>query len=134
MTETNPPKGDRIGNDFSRGPNPNPGGDIDTGDSAVPPYEDRSTETTNSRDVEATTRGGHGGESDAPEPVNPAVSSDAPADAGDFPPEGVGETSGRRGEDIKSDDGKEAGRHDEGTQGQTDRPTGTSDIRDGTGI
>jgi hypothetical protein len=38
----NPPKSDRIGNDFREGPNPNPGGTIDTGDALIPPYEERA--------------------------------------------------------------------------------------------
>ena len=40
--EINPPKLDRIGNDFREGPNPNPGGTIDTGDALIPPYEERA--------------------------------------------------------------------------------------------
>ena len=39
----------------------------------------------------------------------------------------------RRGEDVtKQED--EAGRHDTGTQGATERPTGTSTARDFTGV
>jgi hypothetical protein len=62
MTETkddakqdiNPPKTDRIGNDFREGPNPNPGGTIDTGDSLIPPYEDRTgAETSEEQDTPA---------------------------------------------------------------------------------
>jgi hypothetical protein len=40
--EINEPKQDRIGNDFREGPNPNPGGEIDTGESLIPPYEERT--------------------------------------------------------------------------------------------
>jgi hypothetical protein len=40
--EINSPKSDRIGNDFREGPNPNPGGTIDTGDALIPPYEERT--------------------------------------------------------------------------------------------
>jgi hypothetical protein len=39
----------------------------------------------------------------------------------------------RKGEEIKEDDGKEAGRHDEGETG-ADRPAGSSTARDSTGI
>jgi hypothetical protein len=39
----NEPKQDRIGNDFREGPNPNPGGDIDTEGSLIPPYGGRTT-------------------------------------------------------------------------------------------
>ena len=134
MTDSNAPKGDRIGNDYSRGPNPDPGGEIDTGESAVPPYEGRTTESTNSRDIEATAGEGDGVDRGTPEPVNPQVAAPAPADPSDLPPAGVGETSGRRGEDIQRDDGKEAGRREVGTQGEADRPVGTSDPRDQTGI
>jgi len=40
--EINEPKTDRIGNDFHEGPNPNPGGEIDTEGSLIPPYEGRT--------------------------------------------------------------------------------------------
>jgi hypothetical protein len=43
-------------------------------------------------------------------------------------------SAGRRGVDIRDDDGKEAGRHDQGTKGKADRPEGSSDDRDRTGI
>ncbi len=46
----------------------------------------------------------------------------------------VGESTTRRGEDVIDKDGKEAGREDTGTEGPTDRPTGTSTERDATGI
>jgi len=44
-----------------------------------------------------------------------------------------GDTITRRGEDV-SDTEHEAGRHDTGTQGDTDRPTGTSTARDVSGV
>ncbi len=47
---------------------------------------------------------------------------------------GVGESMTRRGEDIVEDEGKEPGRHEAGAQGQTDRPKGTSTMRDSTGV
>ncbi len=34
--------GDRVGNDFSRGPNPAPGGETDVEDRTIPPYEGRT--------------------------------------------------------------------------------------------
>jgi hypothetical protein len=40
--DINPPKQDRIGNDYREGPNPNPGGTIDTGDALIPPYDERA--------------------------------------------------------------------------------------------
>jgi hypothetical protein len=52
----------------------------------------------------------------------------------DFPPKGVGESIGRRGEDTVRRDGKEPGRYDTGTQGASQRPTGTSTGRDSTSV
>src|SRR4051812_26070515 len=46
----------------------------------------------------------------------------------------VGDSTTRRGEDIKAADGKEPGRADTGTKGASERPTGTSDGRDSTGV
>jgi hypothetical protein len=40
--DINSPKPDRIGNDYREGPNPNPGGTIDTGDALIPPYDKRT--------------------------------------------------------------------------------------------
>lgn len=40
----------------------------------------------------------------------------------------------RKGEDIEDTEGKEAGRTDTGTQYESQRPTGTSDARDFTGV
>ncbi len=48
-------------------------------------------------------------------------------------PHGVGESDSRSGEDV-SKDGQEPGRETEGTQGETDRPVGTSTARDVTGV
>jgi hypothetical protein len=45
-----------------------------------------------------------------------------------------GDSPQRSGEEIKEDEGKEAGREDLGTKGQSDRPVGTSDARDSTGV
>lgn len=39
----------------------------------------------------------------------------------------------RRGEDVSKQE-QEAGRHDTGSQGPTERPTGTSTARDFTGV
>ncbi|WP_426995957.1 hypothetical protein [Pseudarthrobacter sp. N5] len=43
MAEMDEPKVDRAGGDYQRGPNPKRGGEIETGNSAVPPYDERST-------------------------------------------------------------------------------------------
>jgi hypothetical protein len=49
-------------------------------------------------------------------------------------PHGVGQSVGRRGEDVVKAEGKEPGRHDTGREGEADRPTGTSDERDISGV
>jgi hypothetical protein len=50
----------------------------------------------------------------------------------DSAPEGVGESTSRRGEDIGAS--SEAGRQDTGTRGRSDRPVGESTDRDRTGV
>jgi hypothetical protein len=50
------------------------------------------------------------------------------------PPEHVGESDLRRGEEIQEHDGKEAGRYDTAKKGKTKRSTGRSTPRDQTGI
>lgn len=129
MPDTNAPKGDRTGNDYHEGPNPNPGGEIDTGDSAVPPYDDRNSgRNERAEGVERMLEG----EEPPEDTVQPGASSPPRKDA-KMAPKGVGESTSRSGEDIAQRDGKEAGRHDEGTEGEADRPVGTSDPRDGSG-
>lgn len=59
-------------------------------------------------------------------PEEPDSAPDASRDPGD--------SITRRGEDIQEGSVKEPGRHDAGTQGPTDRPVGTSTMRDSTGI
>jgi hypothetical protein len=49
-------------------------------------------------------------------------------------PEGVGESTTRRGEDVTAEEGQEAGRYDSGTQGESDRPYGGSTSRATTGV
>jgi hypothetical protein len=71
---------------------------------------------------------------DAPkEPIQPESSAPPRADAG-MAPEGVGESINRHGEDVVKIEGKEAGRQDDDTKGQSDRPQGSSTERDHTGI
>jgi hypothetical protein len=48
-------------------------------------------------------------------------------------PDTVGQSTGSHGED-KSKTHKESGRHDEGTQGQSQRPVGGSSGRDVSGV
>jgi hypothetical protein len=49
-------------------------------------------------------------------------------------PEGVGESTTRRGEDVAAEEGKEPGRYDSGTQGESQRPHGGSTARASTGV
>ncbi len=49
-------------------------------------------------------------------------------------PQDVGKSVTRSGEEVSQGEGKEAGRQDAGTQGPTQRPVGTSTMRDSTGI
>ncbi|MGI8752800.1 MAG: hypothetical protein ACR2MN_10900 [Acidimicrobiales bacterium] len=132
MAEEQPAKSDRIGNDFSQGNNPGPGGEVSTEGSAVPPYEGR--EDGGGEREPASTARAYGSETPEHEPVQPGSDADQPDSA--MAPEGVGESMSRRGESISAKDGKEAGRHDEGEDAsrETDRQVGSSDNRDQTGI
>jgi hypothetical protein len=49
-------------------------------------------------------------------------------------PEDVGESTTRRGEDVAAEEGKEPGRYDSGTQGESERPYGGSTARASTGV
>src|SRR5665213_2293743 len=138
----NEPKQDRIGNDYREGTNPNPGGEIDTGDSLVPPYEDRAKGQTDS-DVSAESESLEGraesvrrqktGEH-APEEANPeSLVGPTGGSPGKEPPKGTGESINRHGEDVAKREGKEAGRHDtDEDDSESGRPTGGSTPRDQT--
>jgi hypothetical protein len=132
---TNEPEGDRVGNDYREGPNPNPGGEIDTGDSLVPPYEGRST---GFGDAAGQARRAEGVKEmltgqDAPEePVQPE-SSAGTYGSGKMAPDDVGVSVGRRGED-ESLRKSEPGRETTGTRGDTGRSEGISTARDRTGV
>jgi hypothetical protein len=101
-----------------------------TGGNPVPPYEGRKTE----RDEPAKgTARAWGSEPPVKEPEQPGAT-ETPADAG-TPPEGVGVSTTRRGEDITKKEPTEAGREDTGThEAPSDRPTGTSTSRDSTAV
>ncbi|MBA3652703.1 MAG: hypothetical protein H0W70_00760 [Actinobacteria bacterium] len=139
MPDESAPKQDRLGRDSEQGPNPAPGGQVEMDDAVVPPYEDRTGAGTSNEarreSVERQLEGSRPGQpgqttSDAtPSPVAAdEVTSDTPES-----PHGVGESVGRRGEDMVERDGKEPGRADTGHKG-ADRPTGTSDERDDSGV
>jgi hypothetical protein len=152
MGDNDPQAQARTGHLYSEGPNPYPGGEVDHGDTPVPPYEGRSsgpdtsestkakTETVERQLDQTVSKGDQeigqvvspGGENVHPETGEElgAVTKDEISHRTPDDPHGVGTSQGRRGEDIRELDGKEAGRHDLGTKGKTQRPYGTSDIRD----
>ena len=73
---------------------------------------------------------------DAPEEANPeSLVGPTGGKKGQKPPAGVGESVARRGEDMIEHHGKEAGRHDTGTDdSEAERPTGESTERDRGGV
>lgn len=62
-----------------------------------------------------------------------APASESTQEDSDAPPPGVGESVGRRGEEVGGG-AQEPGRHDAGTQGESQRPVGTSTARDSSGV
>ncbi len=139
-------------NPVTYGPNPDPGGETDVD---APPYDGRSTARGDSESAEALTdsidrqldevvEGEHG--ATASPAVESPVSEDEVAhgsagsgevtatDTQATSAKGVGQSFGRRGEDQADRDGKEEGREETGTEHASDRPTGTSDMRDSTGV
>lgn len=50
------------------------------------------------------------------------------------PPEGVGESMTRRGEDVSEQEGQAAGRKDLGTKGESQRPYGTTEPEKAPGV
>ena len=70
----------------------------------------------------------------APESETPKTSDSGGGSATAPGAENVGDQDTQRGEDVSAEDGKEAGRQDAGTKGPTNRPVGTSDARDTTGV
>ena len=123
------------GGSASRGPNPDPGGEVEPG-GLVPPYEGRTRERGTSESSEALTESvkSQMAETDSGRPG--ATASRANEVTHDVPesPLGVGESTTRRGEDVADRDDKEPGREDTGEEGEAQRPTGSSDARDLTGV
>jgi len=122
--------------------------------SLVPPYEGRTTgfsEDETSEALEGTverqlaeTKTGNPGATSSPaqeSPVRAGEVSGGAAGAGEqtatstdaSTPLGVGTSTTRRGEDVVEDEGED-GRHETGTQGQSQRPVGESTPRDSTSI
>lgn len=133
MTSAQPAKDDRSGTDNGRGTTPDAGGEIDTGASEVPPYEGR---TAGAAKPATGTARAFGSEAPLENPESPA-SQEVPdqQSATDQAPEGVGESTTRRGEDVIDEEGEEPGRTHTGTDdSQAQRPTGESTPRDETGI
>jgi hypothetical protein len=135
-TKANEPKQDRVGNDYREGPNPNPGGTINTDDSLVPPYEDRAKGDSDEQSAKSESVRRQLTGADAPKDSNPeSLVGPTGGKVGEEPPAGVGESVARRGEDMIKHHGKEAGRHDTGTDAsESGRPTGESTERDRGGI
>jgi hypothetical protein len=139
MPDVNAPKQDRIGNDYREGPNPNPGGEIDTGDSLIPPYDGRTTsETANDAGRESVERmlqhrdAGRPGAIASPSVESPAREDKRTDDAPESPL-GAGANTNTAGEGQVEPESEEAGHHDLGHDG-ADGPTGMSDERDRTGV
>jgi len=122
----------------SRGPNADPGGEVEPG-GLVAPYDDRSKGgdpsgggASVSRQMEST-KTANDGATASPADEQPVTDDQMTAGEPETPL-GVGESISRRGEDMSDDDGKEAGRHDMGTKGESGRPVGMSDERDQSGV
>jgi hypothetical protein len=146
----------KVGGNYGHGPTNTPGAGVDTGESPVPPYEGRSTgpefsESTRAktetveRQLDETKSEGDAeiGKVKAEGPSNPDPETGedlGQPQAGDVShrtpddPHGVGTSTNRRGEDVKKQEGTEPGRTDLGTKGQSERPYGTTDVRDSTSI
>jgi len=130
------------GGSASRGPNPDPGGEVEPG-GLVPPYEGRTRERGTSESSEALTESvkSQMAETDSGRPgATASRANESPVEPDevthDVPesPLGVGESTTRRGEDVADRDDKEPGREDTGEEGEAQRPTGSSDARDLTGV
>jgi hypothetical protein len=119
----------------------------------VPPYEGRSTGTSDELGDELTgtidrqldeTKTGRPGATASPAEERPVGAGEVASGAGGdgaqtatradaATPLGVGTSTTRRGEDVVAEEGED-GRRTTGTQGESQRPVGTSTPRDSTGI
>ncbi|MDQ3293696.1 MAG: hypothetical protein M3527_04510 [Actinomycetota bacterium] len=139
MPDEKNPQSTRIGGDAKQGPDPDPGGQLDVEENA-PPYDGRTTGSDGNDERAASverqmadTQEQHPGQVTTPVEESPVQESEL-TDEEPATPHGSGESTTRRGENIQGDDGKEPGRHDGPPSGGADRPTGTSDARDMTGV
>lgn len=110
----------------------------------VPPYDDRSEGRQTDEQVARQERMSEqlkdieppeGNQTASPADERPAEDAGPPTDElGEGVP-APGQTKGvRRGEDVAGKGSEEAGRSHEGTERESERPVGTSDARDSTGI
>jgi hypothetical protein len=132
MPEIDEPAEERIGNGDSAESTPSPGGEPDVSERTLPPYEDRSD---GDAEVAAGVPRAMGSEEPLREPNEPG--SDRPDEQdpeNDRPPAGVGESVGRRGEDVADREGTEPGRQTTSESDDAGRPHGESSPRDRTGI
>ena len=129
-------KADRLGADYKQGPNPGPGGVIDTGESLVPPYDGRTggsdhneaTRASVSRALAGAKGGVKGQTGSAKTPPRSSAKTGPRATA-----KGVeSKSSGRAGE-AAAGRSKEKGRvalKDDSKGSKTKRPVGRSTTRD----
>jgi hypothetical protein len=156
MADSNDRPSGQVGGNYGHGPQNSPGGNVDTGESLVPPYEGRTTSPDDTESTRAKTEtverqlSETKSEGDAEigkvsaqgaSNVDPSTGEEVSAPtAGDVShqvpddPHGAGTSMGRRGEDVKKQEGSEPGRTDLGTKGKSERPYGTTDVRDSTSI
>jgi len=119
----------------------------------APPYEGRSTGSSDDLGEELTgtverqladTKTGRPGATASPAEESPVREGEVATGAGGAgdqtatradaaTPGGVGTSTTRRGEDVGEEEGED-GRHTTGTQGESQRPVGTSTPRDSTSI
>lgn len=130
----------QTGGRTSRGPNADPGGDVEPG-GLVPPYDGRTGAETSSNDERGASierqlsdnQPGQQGQTATPADEQP-VSEDQVTDEEPESPKGVGVSTTRRGEDVSDDEPEEAGRKEVGTRGESGRPVGVSEGRDSTSV
>lgn len=107
----------------------------------VPPYDGRTTGTEASGDARtesverqlSETKTGPRGATATPPDEQPVRADEVTGEEPESP-KGVGESTTRRGEDVRDDEGQEPGRRDAGTKGESGRPVGVSDERDSSAV
>lgn len=127
-------QGQQPGGSPARGPEINPGGDIEP-QVPVPPYDREQVQYGGAESVrKAYNADEHAGEPGPTPPVSQEEREGVSAtDTTGATPLGVGESTTKRAEEYGAED-QEAGRIDAGTQGPSQRPVGTSDSEFRTGV